>query len=273
MKKPVAIQLYSVREQCEKDFPGTLTELKRMGYNGVEFAGLYGYTAKEVKVLLKDIGLTPISAHVSYEDMTTKTEQMISDYSEIGVKYIGIPYLVEEHRPGGAKYAETIASMKELSTLLKAKGIQLLYHNHDFEFTKIDGKYMLDILYTDLSKDELQTELDLCWVAVGGENPANYLRKYSGRAPVVHFKDFYIEGQTGAKLYDLIGIDDNKPADKSTFEYRPIGTGLQDIGAMLKAVDDAGCEWIIIEQDEPTASKPYSRLECAEISIINLKKY
>ncbi|MDD2269557.1 MAG: sugar phosphate isomerase/epimerase [Eubacteriales bacterium] len=272
MKKPVAIQLYSVRTDAEKNLYSTLKALKKTGYDGIEFAGFYGHTPEEIKDMLSDIGLVPISAHVSYADFIADAEKIASDYAEVGVKYIGIPYLNPENRPGAEKYDETVANMKRFSKILREKGIGLLYHNHEFEFEKINGVYKLDILFSAFNHDELQTEIDLCWTAVSGQDPAEYLVKYSGRSPVVHFKDFYKEGHTGAKLYDLIGIKDETPSEKAVFEYRPIGTGMQNIPSLLDAVEKAGCEWIIIEQDEPTESKNLSRMECAEISITNLKK-
>jgi sugar phosphate isomerase/epimerase len=147
-------------------------------------------------------------------------------------------------------------------------GMTLLYHNHDFEFTKINGEYALDILYTEVPADKLQTELDTCWVNVGGENPAKYIRKYKGRSPVVHLKDF--AGQKGENMYALIGIDDGEKKDTSgAFELRPVGKGVQDFPEILKASEEAGVKWVVVEQDEPSMGK--TPLECANISIQYLK--
>jgi len=126
----------------------------------------------------------------------------------------------------------------------------MLYHNHDFEFVKLDGKYALDILYEEVSADLLQTELDTCWVNVGGENPADYIRKYTGRAPVVHLKDFY--GEKSENMYELIGIDAKGPTRPNGFELRPLGCGVQNFPEILKAAEDAGASWVIVEQDNPS---------------------
>ena len=144
----------------------------------------------------------------------------------------------------------------------------LLYHNHDFEFKKIDGKYALDVLYDTVSAELLQTELDLCWVKVGGEEPADYLRKYTGRAPVVHFKDF--SGKVGGKMYALIGIEDDGE-EASEFSFRALGMGCQNIPELLSAADEAGAEWIVVEQDNP--SDGLSSVACAEKSINCLRAY
>jgi sugar phosphate isomerase/epimerase len=145
--------------------------------------------------------------------------------------------------------------------------MQLLYHNHDFEFIKLDGKYALDILYDEVPAEYLQTELDVCWVNVGGEDPAKYLKKYAGRAPVVHIKDFY--GERSEDMYELIGIEKKAPKKPGNFEFRPVGSGLQNIPAILEAADAAGAAWLIVEQDEP--SMGLAPLECAKKSIDYLK--
>ena len=83
-----------------------------------------------------------------------------------------------------------IEGAKVLGEAAKKKGMTLLYHNHDFEFALIDGEYALDVLYREVPASLLETELDICWVNISGEDPAAYIRKYAGRAPVVHLKDF-----------------------------------------------------------------------------------
>ena len=193
MKKfPIALQLYSVRDDLEKDFEGTLKKVKELGYDGVEFAGLYGKSPAEVKALCEKYGLVPISAHVPFVDMMADPEKVLGDYAAIGCRFVAIPYLTEEYRPGTDGFQKTIEGARLLGETAKKLGMTLLYHNHDFEFAKIDGKYALDVLYDTVPADLLQTELDTCWVNVGGENPAAYVRKYTGRAPVVHLKDFFL---------------------------------------------------------------------------------
>ncbi len=269
-KFPVAIQVYSVREDAEKDFYGTLKRIKEMGYDGVEFAGLYGHKPEEVKNMCEEIGLVPLSAHVPLDEMLADPRKVLADYKVIGCNYIAIPYLNEEYRPGHEKFDEVIAAAKEIGKIGKELGIQLLYHNHDFEFVKVDGKYALDMLYDTVEPDYLQTELDVCWVNVGGENPADYIRKYTGRAPVVHLKDFIMPGKKPAKMYDLIGIDDDtEVAADEKFEFRPVGYGCQNFPEILDASKDAGATWVVVEQDMPSMDK--TPLECAKMSIDYLK--
>lgn len=265
MKKfPIALQLYSVRDELAADFEGTLKAVKEMGYDGVEFAGLCGLAAAEVRALCEKNGLVPISAHVPYADMVADADGVISTYKEIGCKYIVIPYLTPEYRPGEELFGEVIETAKSVGAKATENGLTLLYHNHDFEFVKLDGEYALDILYKEVPASSLQTELDMCWVNVGGEKPDDYLRKYAGRAPVVHLKDF-VGGKT-ENMYALIGIDENEKKETGgKFEFRPCGSGVQDFTSILEAAEFSGAEWVVVEQDNPSMGK--APLECAKMSI------
>ena len=271
MALPVAVQLYSLRNEMEKDLEGTLRAVKAMGYDGVEFAGLFDKSADEVKNLVETIGLTPISAHVPYADMVDDAEKVLSDYAEIGCKFVVIPYMTEEYRPGAEKFDELIENIKIIGAKAKELGMTLLYHNHDFEFVKIGDEYGLDVLYASVDEDIFKTELDTCWVNVGGENPAEYILKYSGRSPVVHLKDFVINGEQKGSLYKLIGIDEEEATDNGEegFAFRPVGYGCQDFKSILEASEKAGAEWVVVEQDEATMGK--TPLESIEMSRNYLK--
>ena len=267
MALPVALQLYSVRDELEADFEGTIAKVKEFGYDGVEFAGLYGKSAEQVKKILADAGLTPVSAHVPYLDMVKDPEGVLGTYAAIGCKYVAIPHLNEELRPGTEKFPEVMKNIAMLGKVANSLGLTLLYHNHDFEFIKINGKYGLDTLYETVPADLLKTELDVCWVKVGGEEPAAYIKKYSGRAPVVHLKDFY--GEKSESMYELIGVATTKPVRPDGFEFRPLGKGLQNFPPILEAAKEAGTEWVVVEQDRPSLG--LTPMECAKVSIDYLK--
>ena len=267
MKFPIALQLYTVRGNMSSDFEGTLKQVKEMGYDGVEFAGLFGKTAAEVKDMCQSIGLIPLSALGPFVDMMSDPS-ILKTYAEIGCKYVVIPYLTDEYRPGKEKFKEVIEGAKILGEKANALGLKLAYHNHDFEFEKIDGEYALDILYKEVSPTLLETQLDTCWVNVGGEDPVAYIRKYAGRTSLVHLKDFV--GGKSENMYALIGINEDKKKDTvGEFEFRPLGAGVQDFPAILRAAEESGAKWVIVEQDKPSLG--LTPLECAKASIDYLK--
>ena len=226
-KLPVGIQLYSVRDAMEADFAGTLKEIKKMGYDAVEFAGLFDHSADEVKALCEEIGIIPISAHVGRGVIMADVEKVIGDYAKIGCKYIAIPWASADNDLVGSNgYDSFLADLKVIAAECAKYGMKLLYHNHDFEFVKYDGKNKLDILYADTTPDVLQTQIETCWAKVGGEDPAKYVMKYAGRAPLVHLKDFV--GAKSANMYALIdgGEVEEKDAEVVPFELRPVGYGI-----------------------------------------------
>ena len=249
MALPVAVQLYTLREEMKVDMRATLEKVKALGYEGVEFAGLFGKTGEEVRDMCQEIGLVPLSAHVPYVDMVEDIT-ILETYKTIGCKYVVVPYLKEEHRPGTEAFAEVIENIKKIGAAANELGLTLLYHNHDFEFIKLDGKYALDILYEEVNATLLQTELDTCWVNVGGEVPADYIKKYAGRCPIVHLKDFY--GEKSEDMYELIGLEATAPKRPGNFEFRPVGSGVQNFPAILKASEESGALWVVVEQDKAT---------------------
>lgn len=251
MSLSIAVQVYSVRDFAERDFRRTLEEIKKMGYEGIEFAGFYANNPEDVKKWCEELELTPISAHVPYYEILSNPQGVLSTYANIGCKYVAIPYLTPECRPGTDGFADVIKNAESFGRAAKALGMTLLYHNHDFEFEKIGDEYALDMLYRTVPADLLQTELDTCWVNVGGEDPANYIRKYSGRSPVVHLKDFV--GGKAENMYELIGIESEKKAAEAVqFEFRPVGYGRQNFPEIIKASKEAGAEWVVVEQDVPS---------------------
>ena len=141
-----------------------------------------------------------------------------------------------------------------------------------FEFEKFDGKFLLDWLYEDVSEDILKTEIDTCWVHYAGYNPSEYVLKYSGRAPLVHLKDFVCKNLAGGPVYALIdnnGNEDKKGSQEDNgFEFRPLGSGIQNFPEILKAAEEAGAEYVIYEQDGHPKASP---LEDAKISREYLK--
>ena len=257
-----------MRSDLYKDFEGTLKAVAGMGYTCVEFAGLYGKSPEEVRALCAKYRLDPVSAHVSLDEMTADPDGVFKAYKEIGCRYIAVPYLPTERRPLQPAYDDTVQTVALLTGKAKEYGLSMMYHNHDFEFVRLpSGKYGYDDLLCRVP--ELCAEIDTCWVNVAGEDPCTYLKLYSDRIPVVHFKDFVMPGKKAENLYNLIGEEEKAPTDSSAFEYRPLGYGAQDVPRMLAALDGSVCAYLIVEQDEPSMGK--SRLDCAKMSIDYLK--
>jgi sugar phosphate isomerase/epimerase len=264
---PIMLQLYNVREELKTDFDGTLSQVAGIGYRYVELALAmsFGKTASQTKASLDKAGLTAISAHVPYRDMLADMDGVIGYHLDLGCKYIVVPFLAAEDRSTGSNYDEVKKGIAALGEYCRNKGVILLYHNHEFEFADYHGKYALDDLYDSIPASLLQTEIDVCWAKVGGVVPAEYILKYSGRAPVVHLKDFDSSGGGTIKAeYDLIG-EAKKARAAGSFPFRAVGHGIQDIPAIVKASEKAGAQWLVVEQDLP--SPGMTPIQCAKQSL------
>jgi sugar phosphate isomerase/epimerase len=263
----VALQLYTIREDMEKDLEAALRTVKEIGYDYVEFAGYYGQPAEKIKELLDKYQLICVSVHQGY-DVFLKDEQASIEYLKtIGAKYCAIPWMGKDKHAGTPAYDNTVKEITSVGKALKNDGIQLLYHNHDFEFETFEEKFLLDWLYESVSDDYLQAEIDTCWVKYAGQDPAAYVRKYTGRTPIVHLKDFVSPNFNAGPVYAL--IDNSGKEDKSatsevaTFSFKPVGYGVQDIPSILAAAEDAGAEIVVVEQDQ---SPDRPAMEAAKMS-------
>lgn len=267
MKKfGVGVQLYSVRGDMEKDFEGTLKKIADMGYEYVEFAGYYGKTSAEIKAILDNLGLKCVSVHQGVEFFDNDPQGAVDYLKGFGVKYVVIPWYDKRKLEDDAAWADVAAKFNAASALLQANGMQLLYHNHDFEYKKLpDGRYIHDRIMADVQG--LDPEFDTCWVHYAGIDPTTVIKDYKGRVNVVHLKDFACTKLGGGPVYAL--IDENGKAQgggnqaESGFEFRPLGMGLQNFPAILEACEASGTEYVIVEQDN---SKDRPPMEAIEIS-------
>ena len=245
---PVAVQIYSVRDDAQKDFKATMLKLKEIGYDGVELAGFYGMKPEYVRDVLKVAGLTAVSAHVPFGDFRDGIEKTVADYVTVGCEYVALPYLPEDMRPANCDFDAVIGEIKAIGRACANAGVTLLYHNHDFEFEKMeDGAYLLDHIYANVPEELLKVQPDTCWIHVSGVNPSEYIRKYAGRCPVVHLKDY--TGAKTANMYELIGDGKTASAPAEKFQFRSVGSGVQDIPDVLKTSVECGAKWVVVEQD------------------------
>lgn len=219
----VAIQLYTLREEAHKDFIGTLEKVAQIGYEGVEFAGFFDTPAEVLKGHLERLGLKAVGSHTPLEALTTKLDEVIAYNKIIGNKYIVCPW-------SDIKNLDTLTilvdQLKEAVEILKHHDMELLYHNHDHEFVKIEDVYILDRLY-DAFEGGLKAEIDTFWAFRAGVDVSQYLMKHKKLIRMVHLKD---------------GTKDKLAA---------LGEGEAPLHEIVKTVKEIGLEWLIVENDEP----------------------
>lgn len=246
MTKPVVgLQLYTLRDQTEKDFLGTIRKVAEMGYKAVEFAGYYNTPAKDLKALLDELGLEAPSAHVGLnfgdpDKIEGDLAEQIEYAKEIGLKYIVTPWAPLPENPTEDDVDHLASILEAAGKQVAAAGLKYGYHNHDFEFKLVNGKPAMDLLLEKVPAEYLIAEFDLGWVHMGGQNPVDYVTRYAGRVPLAHFKDF---GQ---------GRRDTE-----------VGKGVVDLKGVLAVAEKVGIEYFIVEQEEFASSS----LESAKICL------
>lgn len=224
--KPIGLQLYSLREEAKEDFVGVLKAVAGMGYAGVEPAGLHGMTAREVRKLLDDLGLACCSAHGAFPTKET-VSQRVDEAAELGTDLI-ISGL-------GPKDFETPEAMKaglerlgEAAQLVADKGMNFGYHNHWWEFEKVDGQTPYEKMLQAIPN--LSSQLDVYWAAnFGAVDVLELLARHAKRIPSLHIKDGpLVKGEP----------------------HTAVGAGKMDIPAVINAADENVLQWLVVELDE-----------------------
>ncbi|MDE3185256.1 MAG: sugar phosphate isomerase/epimerase [Bacteroidota bacterium] len=243
-KQLIGLQLYTVRDAMAKDPKGTLARVAQIGYNSVEGATytgdekFYGMSPSEFKKVLKDNGLVMYSSHyrlgedkmngqVMKGTMLHDWDKAIEDAKAVGLKYMICAWLSPEERGTLDHYKKVADDLNVAGEKCKKAGIQLCYHNHNFEFIPQDGKLPYDILMA-TNKDLVKMEMDIYWIKKAGQDPIALFKKYPGRYPLWHVKDM-----------------DKTPQQNFT----EVGNGIINFKEIFKYKNLAGMKYFFVEQD------------------------
>ena len=215
-----AVQLYSLRDMINNgdDFLKILEEVKKLGFDGVEFAGYHGLSAETIKAKLDELGLVPVGCHISVNDFDDdKIEETVKFHKTLGVLYCGT---------GGAPH-DTVEECERAASLLAkgsaALGVPTYYHNHTEEFTALEnGKTAMQVF-----AEQTKLELDTYWSFCAGMDNYKYITENVDDIILLHIKD---------------GID-GKP--------KALTEGNNDLDAVIRAAKDNNIEWVILENDDP----------------------
>lgn len=257
-KKKIGVQLYTVRDIIGKDPKGTLQKIAQLGYKEVETFGYnqgkwFGLTASELSVLLKDNGLSSPSGHTLLGGVFLKSgwedswKKAVEDAAALGQKFIVIPWLAEPDRKPIDNYKKIAEGLSKAALISKQAGLQIAYHNHDFEFADMNGQNGFDILMKETDSSMVKIELDLYWAVKAGRNPLDLFAAHPGRFVMWHVKDM-----------------DN--SDKKFFTE--VGNGTIDFKTIFTRAKQSGMKHFFVEQD----ICPGSPLESIAKSIDYMKK-
>jgi len=224
---PIGVQLYSVREDCARDLPGTLAAVAEMGYDGVEFAGYYDYSAEELRRMLDDSGLKCCGTHIRLETLLGDALPETMAFNQVlGNRYLIVPSLPAERRSSNAAWRETGALFSQIAERLAPYNMHTGYHNHAVEFEIIEGETGFDAFFGSTDPAVIM-QLDIGNALHGGADPLDYLRRYPQRLGTIHLKEY-----SAAKPKVLLGQGDVPWAQ---------------VFQVCEAA--GGTEWYIVEQE------------------------
>jgi len=225
----VGLQLYTVRDKMKDDFEGTLARVAEIGYKEVEFAGYFDHTPTDVKAILDRHGLSAPSTHIALagEDAW---QTSLETAKAIGHEYIVVPWIPEERRKTLDDWKSVADVFNRAAKMAHDAGLQFAYHNHDFEFPRVDGQVPYDVLLQNTDPKLVQLEIDLYWMTKGGQDPLAYFARWPGRIPLVHVKD-----SAGAPEHKMVDV----------------GQGKIDWKRIFAKQDQAGIKHFFVEHDQP----------------------
>ncbi|MGB8191639.1 MAG: sugar phosphate isomerase/epimerase, partial [Chitinophagaceae bacterium] len=254
--RKVGVQLYTLRDQLQKDLEGVIAAVAQAGFQEVETFNYAnrkhsGLAVKDFDALLKKNGLTTPSGHYGIRSFLVENNDdvwkwAIEDAKMLGQKYMVIPYLQVEDRKTLDAYKKIAARLNRGGELCKQSGMQIAYHNHDFEFHSLEGSTGMDVLLKETDKSLVQFEMDIYWVSYAGKDPIEIIKKNPGRFPLWHVKDM-----------------DNTPQKRFT----EVGNGVINFDKIFDCQKKAGLKHFFVEQD--VSPNP---LESIKTSINYLRK-
>ncbi|MES3017811.1 MAG: sugar phosphate isomerase/epimerase [Bacteroidota bacterium] len=234
----VGLQLYTLREQITKDVRGVISKVANIGFREVETygyslkGGFWGLNVKEFKWLLKEHSLKSPSGHYNFEpylgaDNLDSLKENIEAAEGLGQKYLTVPYLSEPLRKNLDSYKVIAAKLNQAAVLARKAGLQLVYHNHDFEFKDFNGTTGYDILLRETDPSDLKFELDIYWTVKAGKDPVTLFEQNPGRFVMWHVKDM----------------------DKVDKSYTEVGSGSIDYKQLFAKTKLSGMKHFFVEQD------------------------
>ena len=244
--KPVGLQLYSLRNYFPKDVPGTLAQIRGMGFREVEGGETYKLGIDGFKAAIEMAGLVVTSEHHGYEQWRDDTAGVLKQATSLGARYVGCPWIPHGDRFTREDCLRAAADFNKWGKATKDAGLKFFYHTHGYEFEASPEGTLLDTLLEETDPALVGLEADVFWVKRGGGDPVALFERYPGRIPLTHLKDM------------VKGLETNAPTGKAPDDADVVlGTGQIDFGALLVAANKGGVERHFIEDE---SSKPLTQI-------------
>ena len=242
---PMGLQIYSLRREAQKDLPGTLAMIRKFGFNEVEVSALYGHSAAEFRRLLDNNGLRATSMMAQYDKLTKEINSVADDAHTLGVEYVVASTVPHTRKKLDLEDVQRAAeNLNRFGEKLAASRLHCCYHIHGIEFEKSADGTLFDTLAKNTNRQFANFEMDIFWVVYAYQNPVKLLHRYPGRFPLMHVKDI----RKGIAL-------GGSPGDVLEEDSVPLGKGIVDIPATLRAAKETGVRHYYIEDEAVDADK------------------
>lgn len=240
-KGPVGLQLYSLREQFQKDITGTLDQVKAFGIKNVELAGTYGLAPEKFREQLDARNLKAISAHFSYERCRDDIEGVALEAKTLGLEYAGCAWIPHTDPFDEKTCREAAAVFNRAGKALARHGLKFFYHTHGYEFLPYGDGTLFDLLMAETDPKYVRIEMDVYWVVHPGQDPVKLIEKYGKRFDLMHVKDMK-RGTPG-------GFTGQSDVTNNVV----LGDGIIDLAGVFRAAKKAGVKWYFIEDESPVS--------------------
>jgi sugar phosphate isomerase/epimerase len=191
----IGLQLYTVRTLMAENVRDTLELVAAAGYNEVEFAGYFEHTPTDIRAMMDDVGLRSPSSHVSLEALQEDADRQFEIARVLGQEYVVIPWIAPELRGDLDGYRRVAATFNGLGERAQSAGLQLAYHNHEFEFEPMGGVVPYDVLLEEADAELVKMQLDLFWIWIGAQPASTYISQDPERFVSCHVKDGWADGE------------------------------------------------------------------------------
>ena len=243
-KARFGLEIYSLRREAEKDLPATLAMIRNFGFSEVEVGVFYGRSAAEFRRLLDRNGLRATSMMAEYERLQKSLDAVAADAHAMGAEYVVASTIPHQKHLTSENIARAIDDFGAWGEKLAAGGLHLCYHTHGVEFDKSGDGTLFDTLVQHTDPKYVNFEMDIFWIVFAFQDPAKLLRKYPGRFPLMHVKDI--------RKGTVLG---RSPGDVLEEDSVPLGAGIVDISATLRAAKEAGVRHYYIEDEAVNAAQ------------------
>lgn len=248
----IGAQFFTLREYCKTldDFALSLKKVADIGYTTVQISGVCDYEPAWLDAELKKNGLSCVLTHTPQAKIIENPAKVCAEHDVFGCDNVGLGMFKFFYEDKTIPFETFKNTFSPAIDVLHKNGKYFMYHNHHCEFVKLDGKLIIEHLAEAFPKEKLGFTLDTYWVQFAGCDPASWIKRLSGRVPVIHLKDLGMSTLSKSTPFGNVG-----PI------MLPVGEGNINFNSIFAAAEEAGTQYMLVEQDDCNGEDPFDCLK------------